>query len=129
MTADAQPTADPRHAQRMHIVQQLYAYSFDPQFMQSIDHQVDREVEAIVRARESLDGLVQAHAPKYPIDQIAKTDLAILRLALYELTIKKQEPTKVVINEAIELAKEMGSDRSYAFINAVLGAVVSDTTH
>ena len=59
------------------------------------------------------------------VDQIAKADLAILRLAIYELMIERQEPPKVIINEAVDLAKEMGSDRSFAFVNAVLGAIVS----
>jgi len=49
--------------------------------------------------------------------------LSILRLAVFELLIDKKEPTKVVINEAVEIAKELGNERSFAFINAVLGSI------
>jgi N utilization substance protein B len=49
--------------------------------------------------------------------------LAILQLAIYELLIEKKEPPKVIIDEAVELAKEFGSEKSYAFVNAILGKV------
>lgn len=126
MSLDNSQPADPRHAQRVRIVQQLYSYSYDPSFVIPVDGHVDHHVQAIIAHVATLDALIRTHAPKYPIEQIAKTDLAILRLALYELTIEKHTPTKVVINEAVELAKEMGSERAYAFVNAVLGAIVSN---
>ena len=75
---------------------------------------------------EAIDKQIATHAPKYPLDKIAKTDLCILRLAVYELTVSKEEPEKVIINEAVELAKELGNDRSFAFINAVLGSLMND---
>jgi N utilization substance protein B len=53
--------------------------------------------------------------------------MAILQLAIYELLIEKKEPPKVIIDEAVELAKEFGSEKSYAFVNAVLGKVYSHT--
>lgn len=69
-----------------------------------------------------LDELIQPIAPEWPLPQIARVDLAILRLALYEL-IEMQDtaPPKVVINEAVELAKAFGSDNSSRFVNGVLG--------
>ena len=53
----------------------------------------------------------------------AKVDLAIMQLAVYELIFEKKEPAKVIINEAVELAKEMGSDKAFGFVNAVLGKI------
>lgn len=117
---------DPRHTQRTKLVQQLYSYSFDPKFAYKLNRLSELQFDKIVQNIPKIDALIVEHAPKYPIDQIAKADLAILRLAIYELAIEKKEPPKVVINEAVELAKEMGSDRSFAFVNAVLGAIVTE---
>lgn len=115
---------DPRHKHRVEVVQMLYSHSFSPDFVHATHADSEDQFKRIVRHLAELDKSISKYAPKYPIDQIAKTDLAILRLAIYELLYEKQEPSKVIINEAVELAKEMGSDRSYAFVNAVLGAIV-----
>ncbi|MBP6994182.1 transcription antitermination protein NusB [Candidatus Woesebacteria bacterium] len=124
---DSMGHVDPRHKQRTKLVQQLYSYSFDPKFIYKLNRVSELQFEHVVQNIPKIDMLIVSHAPKYPIDQIAKADLAILRLAIYELAIEKKEPPKVIINEAVELAKEMGSDRSFAFVNAVLGAIVSET--
>lgn len=72
--------------------------------------------------RTALDALIQPIAPEWPLAQISRIDLAILRLAVYELTeMADVTPPKVVINEAVELAKAFGSDNSSKFINGVLG--------
>lgn len=115
---------DPRHADRIKIVQNLFALSFTPE--QELPHGQEKVSVEIHNNREKIDDLIQRHAPKYPLDRIAKTDLSILRLAVYELIVKPSEPSKVIINEAVELAKELGSDRSYAFINAVLGSILEE---
>lgn len=125
MIDDIPASTDPRHKQRVQLVQQLYSYSFDPGFIYKLNKNSEMQFKNVVQNITEIDALISEHAPKYPIDQIAKADLAILRLAIYELAIEKKEPPKVVINEAVELAKEMGSDRSFAFVNAVLGAVIS----
>ncbi len=90
------------------------------------DKQIEEEIAIIIKQLDTIDAQIKRFAPKYPLDQVAKADLAILRVAVYELTIKKTEPTKVIINEAVELAKEMGSERAFAFVNAVLGAIVQE---
>ncbi len=69
------------------------------------------------------DALIAPAAPEWPLEQIAKMDLTILRLALYELMFKREVPPKVVINEAVELAKSFGGDNSSHFINGVLGTI------
>lgn len=105
----------------MKVVQNLFAMSFAKQ--QGELPNPDAPIQDIVKHLETIDNHIRAHAPKYPLDRIAKPDLAILRLSVYELAIVKEEPPKVIIDEAVTLAKEFGSDRSYAFVNAVLGAV------
>lgn len=73
---------------------------------------------------QSIDSAIQAAAPEWPIDKIAKIDLAILRLAACELMIEKKEPPKVIIDEAVELAKAFGNDHSAKFVNGVLGTIL-----
>ncbi len=119
------PPGDERHSKRLYLVQQLYASSFSPTQTDFTDHENLRsEFDDIVSHINSIDILIQNSAPKYSLENIAKADLAILRLAVYELKVIKTEPQKVIINEAIELAKELGSDRSYAFVNGALGSIV-----
>ncbi len=113
---------DPRHQQRLKIVQELYSQEFTAQPLLSAKSKL------ILKSQADLTGLVKKYAPKFPVNKIAKIDLAILKLAIYELTIEKEQPAKVIINEAVELAKELGSEKSYAFINAVLGKIYDTKT-
>ena len=119
---------DVRHEKRIKLVQNIFALSFDYKNGKIIlpNKKFSEETEKINQSLEKIDSIISAHAPKYPLDKIAKTDLGILRLAIFELIIEQKEPVKVVINEAVELAKELGNDRSYAFINAVLGSVIKE---
>lgn len=83
---------------------------------------VERLVKGVFVAREELDAVIQPIAPEWPIDQIARVDRTILRMAIFELQeFTDIVPPKVVINEAVELAKAFGSDNSSKFVNGVLG--------
>lgn len=70
-----------------------------------------------------IDQEITTSAPEWPIERINRIDLAILRLASFELVIQKTQPPKVIIDEAVELAKEFGSEHSSSFINGVLGDI------
>jgi N utilization substance protein B len=72
-----------------------------------------------------IDALIQQAAPEWPIGQMARIDKNILRLAIYEILYNNAVPAKAAINEAVELAKQFGSDASSRFVNGVLGAIVS----
>jgi transcription antitermination protein NusB len=78
----------------------------------------------VVPLIERLDKVVSEHAPEWPLDQVAVIDRNILRIALWEFAVAEITPVKVVINEAIELAKSYGSDSSSRFVNGVLGSLV-----
>jgi hypothetical protein len=65
-------------------------------------------------------------APEWPIDQIARMDRIVLRIGLYELQNEADVPPKVVINEAVELAKAFGGDNSSKFVNGVLGTLLRE---
>ena len=77
-----------------------------------------------MRNQDNLDEILQPLAPEWPLSQIARIDRAILRIGLYELEFENDVPPKVVINEAVELAKSFGSDNSSKFINGVLGTAL-----
>ena len=76
--------------------------------------------------REAIDHRLAAVAPAFPIDQMATTDRVALELATYELLLQRDTPVKVVINEAVELAKTYGGENSGRFVNGVLGTIAGD---
>ncbi len=86
-------------------------------------------VQGVVKHIEMLDAMIAKYAPEWPVDQLAIIDRNILRLSLFEISSQKSDtPSKVVINEAVELAKAFGSDSSPRFINGVLGTALSEFT-
>lgn len=72
-----------------------------------------------------LDHFIAEHAPEWPLEQVAIVDRNILRIALWEFAVYGKTPIKVVINEAVELAKVYGSDSTPRFVNGVLGSLAS----
>ncbi len=84
-------------------------------------------VNGVFGKQAELDAILQPLAPEWPLGQIAKIDLTVLRIGLYELLHEKDVPPKVVINEAVELAKAFGSENSSKFINGVLGSAYRNT--
>jgi N utilization substance protein B len=80
-------------------------------------------VNGTVKNREEIDSNIRKFAPAWPVDQIATVDRNILRLAIFEILYNNKVPVKVVVNEAVELAKTFGSENSARFINGVLGSV------
>lgn len=82
-------------------------------------------VMGVIGSRDKLDALISGAASSWPVDQMAKVDKNILRLAIFEILFNNDVPTKAAINEAIELAKSFGSDSSSRFVNGVLGAIVA----
>ena len=113
--------ADPRHKLRVETVKKL----FEQSFRKNIDFDKGSEAEKISASQKKIDTLVEKFAPSWPIEQILPMDLAILRLSIWELAFKeKKEPYKVIVDEAVEIAKEYGTETSGGFINGVLGAII-----
>lgn len=106
---------DPRHLKRERIMRELFAWEFNHQAVVELE-----ESRTIIELAEKLDQAIRECAPTWPIDKINKIDLSILRLAIYELE-KGDAPHRVVVDEAVELAKAYGSESSPSFINGVLG--------
>ena len=83
-------------------------------------------IKGILGQYRKIDRIIRHFAPEFPLSQVALVDRNILRIAIYELGFDKRAPERVVIDEAVELAKLYGSDGTPRFVNGVLGAVVSD---
>lgn len=71
-----------------------------------------------------IDPYIAEAAPAFPIPQLAAIDRSVLRLAVYELLFERDVPFRVVINEAVEIAKRFGGPSSGRFVNGVLGTIV-----
>ena len=77
-----------------------------------------------VRERqEELDGIIAQYAQGWALNRLAKVDLTILRMAVYEIRYMPEIPVGATVNEAVELAKRFGEDKSPGFINGILGSV------
>lgn len=134
--------ASNRHLGRIIVLQSLYEYEFRTKAGDAtadIDSIVAKDIEPYTKALgdtqfvyqlaegvsgkfDELDQLLQPMAPEWPLETIAAVDRNILRMGLYELKYCSETvPPKVAINEAVELAKEFGSDNSSKFVNGVLG--------
>lgn len=88
-----------------------------------------RLVNGVLDERGRLDSLIQQYAPEWPLEQMAIIDRNILRIAIYEFALTGETPIKVAINEAIELAKDYGSESASRFVNGVLGALAVREHH
>ena len=84
---------------------------------------IDRVLAGVAAHADELDGLIARYSPSREIGRIARVDLCILRVALYEMRYESDTPESVAINEAVELAKRFSEPGSARFINGVLGAV------
>jgi N utilization substance protein B len=129
---------DPRHQARVLVLQKLFAESFmeldrveltveDLKEIDEIDKYdislYDAILKGVSEQKDEIDAFITKYAPAWPLDQIKKVDLELLRIAIFEGFIGKLTPPKVAIDEAIELAKSFGGNTSDKFINGVLGAI------
>jgi N utilization substance protein B len=85
-------------------------------------------VQGVLANRKQLDAEIATLAPEFPIEQMAKIDKNVLRIALYELRISADAPAGVIIDEAVELAKLFGSEAAPKFVNGVLASAVGGKT-
>ncbi len=114
---------DPRHQRRQKLVKSLFASTFDTVAKRKTPAPLATGVKDILKRQKEIDQLISKAAPRWPLKRINKIDLAILRLAIWELRFQKKEPPRVIIDEAVELAKEFGGESSPSFINGVLGTI------
>jgi N utilization substance protein B len=102
-----------------HSIREFAPTYDDPGFIKEL-------VDGVLNRQEEIDGIITSYAPEWPIEQITVVDRNILRLGVFELKWVPNIPSKVAINEAIELAKTFGGESSGRFVNGVLGAIFKD---
>ena len=139
---ESKGTVSKRRQQRQCIVEFLYMWQVQRDvpvetllktYLEEKSGEVDAEILqagfisevalGVANHEEFIDGKIQKFAKNWAFDRIAKVDLAILRLAIYELCFCPGTPVPVVINEALELSKCYSSDDSKRFINGILDHV------
>ncbi|MCD2345161.1 transcription antitermination factor NusB [Clostridium guangxiense] len=87
---------------------------------------VTRIINGVIDNKEAIDKKIEESSNKWKIDRISKTNLSILRLATYEILYENDIPTKVSANEAVELAKSYSEEKSWSFVNGVLGSLINN---
>lgn len=90
------------------------------------EQEVRGKVEKLLACLPAIDEKIAGHAKGWKLDRIAKAELAILRLAVYEALYDEEVPVGVALNEAVELAKQYGDDNGSAFVNGILGKIVNE---
>ncbi|KRQ86832.1 hypothetical protein ABG79_01323 [Caloramator mitchellensis] len=83
-------------------------------------------ISGIEKNLNIIDGYIEKYAQGWKLNRIAKVDISIMRLAIFEMLKREDVPNPVAVNEAIELAKKYGTDNSAAFINGILGKVIEE---
>lgn len=117
---------DPRHQRRVQLLQKLFACTFTPGNMErALNESADTDLVAVLNELEVLDTEIAEAAPERPLREVNKIDLAILRLIVFE-SKHTMTPKKVLVNEAVELAKEFGSEGSSKFVNGALARLLLD---
>jgi N utilization substance protein B len=117
---------DYRHERRQKFFQQIFAGTFTVANTQTaLSDATNPTLVKLLNSIPDLDAEIQTAAPERPLKDINKVDLAILRMTIFE-SREKKTPKKVLINEAIELAKEFGSESSPKFINGALAKLLLD---
>lgn len=132
-----------RHLSRTIAMQSLYEWDFlgraddrldeivaynKKEFAPDFDDSgyIVQTIKDLLSKREQIDETIRRFAPEWPLEQMTIIDRNILRIGTYELLFADGIPSKVAINEAIELAKSFGGDASGRFVNGVLGAIYKD---
>ena len=98
----------------------------EKQEVAEIPQYVELVVTGVKEHQEELDVLIEKHLKRWTVNRIAKTDLVILRLALFEMLYVSDIPNKVSLNEALEIAKTFSDDESRRFINGVLSSAMNE---
>jgi transcription antitermination protein NusB len=128
---------DPRHEARRLAVSGIFCWLFSEsdntetlnlskELLESpsVDLELANNIiEGIKKHNAEINQIISNCAPEWPLEKISKIDLVILRIATFEILYDSGTPEKVAIDEAVELAKEFGSESSSKFVNGVLGAI------
>lgn len=132
-----------RHLARTIAMQTLFSWDFNGRREQNLNDLIEQNfkqfapkfndhgfvksiINGVTEHEAEIDGYITKYATEWPLDQITIVDRNILRIGVYELVFNQDIPSKVAINEAIEIAKTFGGESSGKFVNGVLGAIYKD---
>lgn len=132
-----------RHLARTIAMQTLFSWDFNDKLEKNLDKLISQNfqqfapkfndhnfvknmINGVVECIDEIDENIVKYATEWPMNQITIVDRNILRMGIYELLFDKKIPSKVAINEAIEIAKTFGGESSGKFVNGVLGAIYKD---
>lgn len=143
MTAPTKDKTQPRRLARAEAFQILYGLNFSPVMTRealgeayagspdNADKNLDSAnpqgfawelIEGVWSNYKALDDVIASYAKNWRVERIGKIELTLLRLAVYEMLYRQDIPPKVAINEAIELSKQFGDEKSRNFVNGILDA-------
>lgn len=116
------------------VFEELFHESDETLFYEDMIDEMDEESIATINAdfnelmskKQELMDIVSKYSTDFDVSRIYKIDLAILLVAIFELKYRLDTPNKVVINEAVEIAKKYSTDKSYSYINGVLAKIISE---
>ena len=133
---------------RKRIRENLYIMLFQTNFYEDSDHTQQAEIyledlsdpdatkkakaelkdrfEQVLSHLEEIDKKIEEKSKGWVLSRIAKVDLKILRMAVFEMVYDEQVPAGVAINEAVELSKKYGTDKSYRFVNGILASIAKE---
>lgn len=132
-----------RHLARTIAMQTLFSWDFNGKQEKDLNDLIEQNfkqfapkfndhgfvksiINGVIKHEAEIDGYITKYATEWPLDQITIVDRNILRIGVYELVFDQDIPSKVAINEAIEIAKTFGGESSGKFVNGVLGAIYKD---
>lgn len=85
---------------------------------------IQEKIQAVTEKLDEIDAMINAVAKGWKTSRMAKVDLTLIRLAVFEIKFEEGIPTGVAINEAVELAKKYGTEESPGFVNAILAKIL-----
>lgn len=101
-------------------------YLGEKQMKEKEKEEILQKLEKLITFLPDIDEKISSHSKGWKIDRIAKAELAILRLAVYEAVYDDGVPVGVAVNEAVELAKQYGEEGGPSFVNGILGKIVNE---
>jgi len=132
-----------RHLARTIAMQTLFSWDFNGKQEKDLNDLIEQNfkqfapkfndhgfvkciINGVIKHEAEIDNYITKYATEWPLDQITIVDRNILRIGVYELIFDQNIPSKVAINEAIEIGKTFGGESSGKFVNGVLGAIYKD---
>ena len=92
----------------------------------SIPAYLDQVVSGVIEEQQVIDNKIEKHLTNWSINRLAKTDLLVMRIAVYEMLFVDDVPDKVALNEALEIIKLYGDEKSRKFVNGILSNMISE---